>query len=64
MQMNFKLAHTAVAAGALVMVVGRLVIGSDPSQLEAAVIVFGAYLAAGLTLGLLAGRGRFSDKRR
>lgn len=64
MHMNFKLANTAVAAGALVMIVGGLITGSDAGKVETAVVVFGAYIAAGLTLGLLAGRKGFRDKRR
>lgn len=64
MHMNFRVANIAAAAAGLVLGLGFLIVGGQPTEGEAGVLLICAFLTIGLVIGLLAEREERVHRRR
>jgi hypothetical protein len=64
MQMNYRFAHISAAAGGLMMMLGYLIVGGQPTNDEVFFIVVASFLTAGIVLGLLAEKRDRADRDR
>ena len=63
MRMNFRFANIAAASACLAMTLGYLIVGGNPTEHEAFLILMASFLTGGIALGLLAEKRDRAERR-